>query len=502
MASRRTDMRVESTHGGAYGFPDGIHTQSGAASPDTFSLGIASSSTPDHRNCASTSHMSRGINAAMPFSAGATPSPGQVIGATPPPRHELGATPLLGQVIGATPTPGQMLGAMPLPGQELGATPTPRHMLGAMPPPGQELGATSPSCSKLIPVQHPASQDDSHDIPGRHQILESQEPMSETEAALKKLQNAPSISSLLPPDNRAKESLNKQNIAVASGGCESLSTAQVWLQQSLNSGSLIGPADKLRDAHVSSTIPASGISIIDEKQVESKVANISFRENSIESGQIVSSYVGMELSDNGERLADLVSDLPTEKQNTSSMSNNNLGLSGQGRQWERAASNLPKNISQQSMSLNEDLSLTARKTVTKSTQTDPPAGQDQEMCGGAASAELGVQTMAYGSSSSLPPNDILVRKLKRPIIQWLQRKLETQIGAAWQDLVDLHDWDYDRITDFENHCTTSGKSPFCMLLAESEFQMYRLCDLKIDLCKLPRKDILHDLDGIMKKHYK
>lgn len=113
-----------------------------------------------------------------------------------------------------------------------------------------------------------------------------------------------------------------------------------------------------------------------------------------------------------------------------------------------------------------------------------------------------VKTMASGPSSSLPPEDILVRKLKRPIIQWLQRKLETQIGAAWQDLVDLHDWDYDRITDFENHCASAGKSPFCLLLAEAEFQLYRLCDLKKDLFRLPRKDVLHDLDGIMAKYYK
>ncbi|XP_046571176.1 uncharacterized protein LOC124279399 [Haliotis rubra] len=488
MASRRTDMRVEGTHGdqyvGAYGFPDGVNTQSGAASPDTYSQ-----STPNHRN---TSHMSGGINAATSSSA-------HVLGGTSSPER---ATPPSRCVLRETPPPGQMLGATRPPGQVIGATPTPRHMLGATPPPDQELGATPPSCSTTIAVQHPASQDKDHDIPGRHQILESQEPISETAAALKKLQEAPSISSLPPTQTPASESSKKYNIAVPSVGCESLSTAQAWLQLSLNSGSLTGAAPKLQDAQVSNTNPATGISIIEDKQVESKMPNISFHQNSIESEQIVTSYVGMALSDNGERLADFMSDLPTEKQNTSSWFANNLDQSSHVRQWETESSNLPHNISQQSISLNEDLSLTARKTLTKSTQTDPTVGQDQEGCGGAASAELGVQTMAYGSSSSLPPDDILVRKLKRPIIQWLQRKLETRIGAAWQDLVDLHDWDYDRITDFENHCDSSSKSPFCMLLAESEFQMYRLCDLKKDLLKLPRKDILHDLDAIMNKHYK
>ncbi|XP_071078776.1 uncharacterized protein [Haliotis cracherodii] len=473
MASRRTDERDESPQGDQYvracGFPDrmdsGMHTQSGAASAASSGHRNASYSRPGHRNCAATSHVTGDMNDAMP-------APGHVFGGTSSPEHVLRATPL--------------------------------------------------PCSMSTPVQHPISQDENLDIPGRHQILKSEELISEATAALQKLQDAPSISSLPSweaggggtPHPLGSTSERKHNICVASAGCGSLSTAQARLQQlSLDSGSLTG-SSKLRDgnnqADVSNTLSnlATGINTIEDKQVESKMSNVSIDETVSEplshsSMQIVTSYVGITDSEIEERLADVVSALTTRKQNTSSMSSNDLGLSGQG-QWRTGGTNLPKNIPDQrhSISLNEDPSLTAQKTVTKSTQTDPPAGQDQEGYGGAASAELGVQTMASGPSSSLPPEDILVRKLKRPIIQWLQRKLETQIGAAWQDLVDLHDWDYDRITDFENHCVSAGKSPFCLLLAEAEFQLYRLCDLKKDLFQLPRKDVLHDLDGIMAKYYK
>lgn len=115
----------------ACGFPDrmdsGMHTQSGAASAAPSGHRNASYSRPGHRNCAATSHVTGDMNDAMP-------APGHVLGGTSSPEQVLRDTPL--------------------------------------------------PCSMSTPVQHPTSQDENLDIPGQHQILKSEEPISEATAGI------------------------------------------------------------------------------------------------------------------------------------------------------------------------------------------------------------------------------------------------------------------------------------------------------------------------------
>ena len=104
-------------------------------------------------------------------------------------------------------------------------------------------------------------------------------------------------------------------------------------------------------------------------------------------------------------------------------------------------------------------------------------------------------------ASGMPQDDIFIINLKLDIIKLLQHKLEILNGNGWQELAALRGWDYSRTRDFENRCHMGRESPFRSLLLEHEFQLYTLRQLKYDLDRLPRKDILHALDKKLKEVY-
>ncbi|XP_041351261.1 uncharacterized protein LOC121370211 isoform X2 [Gigantopelta aegis] len=119
-----------------------------------------------------------------------------------------------------------------------------------------------------------------------------------------------------------------------------------------------------------------------------------------------------------------------------------------------------------------------------------------ESCGGASYGGS-----SPGAVSSMPSDGVFLVDLKLEIIKLLQIKLETNIGKGWQELASLKDWNYSKIHDFENHCMASHKSPFQSLLSEHEFQQYTLGELKGDLDRLPRKDVLRALNTKMQELY-
>uniref|UniRef100_A0A2C9L9Q5 Uncharacterized protein n=1 Tax=Biomphalaria glabrata TaxID=6526 RepID=A0A2C9L9Q5_BIOGL len=97
------------------------------------------------------------------------------------------------------------------------------------------------------------------------------------------------------------------------------------------------------------------------------------------------------------------------------------------------------------------------------------------------------------------PDNCLVRKLPRKIIHLVASHLQVrQSQGTWKELVELHDWNYDRTYLFEHQHHEEGI--FYSLLREPEFQDYNLEKLRQDLYYLPRKDILHDLNEMISAH--
>ncbi|XP_055878824.1 uncharacterized protein LOC106071250 [Biomphalaria glabrata] len=97
------------------------------------------------------------------------------------------------------------------------------------------------------------------------------------------------------------------------------------------------------------------------------------------------------------------------------------------------------------------------------------------------------------------PDNCLVRKLPRRIIHLVASHLQVrQSQGTWKELVELHDWNYDRTYLFEHQNHEEGI--FYSLLREPEFQDYNLEKLRQDLYYLPRKDILHDLNEMISAH--
>ncbi|XP_059164734.1 uncharacterized protein LOC131947519 isoform X2 [Physella acuta] len=119
--------------------------------------------------------------------------------------------------------------------------------------------------------------------------------------------------------------------------------------------------------------------------------------------------------------------------------------------------------------------------------------------GGAAAAPSQGPPSSTISMRSEIPNDCLVRKLPRKMIQLVASHLQCKLmHGTWKDLVELHDWNYDRTFIFEHQPHPEGI--FFSLLRENEFQNYTLDELRRDLFNIPRKDILHDLNEMIQQH--
>ncbi|CAL1527143.1 unnamed protein product [Lymnaea stagnalis] len=97
------------------------------------------------------------------------------------------------------------------------------------------------------------------------------------------------------------------------------------------------------------------------------------------------------------------------------------------------------------------------------------------------------------------PSNCLVRRLPRRIIQLVAGHLQVRLlHGTWKDLVELHDWNYERTFLFESQPHNEGI--FFSLLREPEFQNYTLENLRQDLIDIPRKDVLHDLNEMINNH--
>ncbi|KAH9507217.1 hypothetical protein Btru_056636 [Bulinus truncatus] len=147
----------------------------------------------------------------------------------------------------------------------------------------------------------------------------------------------------------------------------------------------------------------------------------------------------------------------------------------------------------------------ANISVNNQTATSTPAKEDSSPPQVTTSNHGARSTPLMGPSSSFIsvrteiPNNCPVRKLPRKIIHLVASHLQIrQSQGTWKELVELHDWNYQRTYLFEHQAHDEGI--FYSLLREPEFQNYTLDNLRQDLHNLPRIDVLHDLNEMIFDH--
>ncbi|RUS91674.1 hypothetical protein EGW08_000500 [Elysia chlorotica] len=94
------------------------------------------------------------------------------------------------------------------------------------------------------------------------------------------------------------------------------------------------------------------------------------------------------------------------------------------------------------------------------------------------------------------PDNCQVRKLPKSILKFIATEMEGK-GASWEDLVELYNWNYHETQSF---ATRHPNDVFLALLREAPFQTYTLSQLRVDLVRLPRMDLLCDLNEKIQLH--
>ena len=89
-----------------------------------------------------------------------------------------------------------------------------------------------------------------------------------------------------------------------------------------------------------------------------------------------------------------------------------------------------------------------------------------------------------------------VRKLPKSILNFISIEMEGK-ERSWEDLVEQYGWNYN---DTQRFATRHPTDVFLALLREPHFQTYTLSQLRSDLDRLPRKDLLFDLDEKIQSH--
>ena len=92
------------------------------------------------------------------------------------------------------------------------------------------------------------------------------------------------------------------------------------------------------------------------------------------------------------------------------------------------------------------------------------------------------------------PQDCQVRKLPKSLLKFVAVEMD---GDSWEDLVELYGWNYDQTRKF---ASSHPNDVFLALLKVAPFQTYTLSQLRADLERLPRLDLLCDLDEKISGH--
>ena len=96
------------------------------------------------------------------------------------------------------------------------------------------------------------------------------------------------------------------------------------------------------------------------------------------------------------------------------------------------------------------------------------------------------------------PDKVSVWELKEEVMVMIRDCLDCSDHYNWRKLADLHKWSFGRIYQLEQKWKNRKiDSPFMHLI--EEFQHYTLLELKEDLQRIPRKDLLNKLEELQNK---
>lgn len=104
------------------------------------------------------------------------------------------------------------------------------------------------------------------------------------------------------------------------------------------------------------------------------------------------------------------------------------------------------------------------------------------------------------SYSITPDNDTRLVRLRKPILEWLRKKLDGPSQANWEALADAHGWKYDDIRAHLTECRLNQVSPFLKLLETENFYTYTISEFLKDMKQIKRLDIFLDFDSVIQNN--
>jgi hypothetical protein len=91
--------------------------------------------------------------------------------------------------------------------------------------------------------------------------------------------------------------------------------------------------------------------------------------------------------------------------------------------------------------------------------------------------------------------------LRKPVLEWLQKKLDNGSTNNWEAVADERGMNYEDIRAHLDTCRRNQESPFLKLLHDMEhFQNYTVEQFLRDMDKIKRRDIIADFGDILGKY--
>lgn len=139
-----------------------------------------------------------------------------------------------------------------------------------------------------------------------------------------------------------------------------------------------------------------------------------------------------------------------------------------------------------SASYTSNTALDSRNVLPPRNEYAPSSGQNNNSSGGQ-------------SYSLNPSGDTSLKRLRKPVLEWIRKKLDTPNGSNWEALADIHGWLYEDISCHLHECRHKGVSPFKELLETDTFLTYTVNMFLEDMRRLRRVDILNEFDYMLKQ---
>lgn len=104
-------------------------------------------------------------------------------------------------------------------------------------------------------------------------------------------------------------------------------------------------------------------------------------------------------------------------------------------------------------------------------------------------------------SFSLQPNeDTRLVRLRKPVLDWLAKKLDMPCRDNWEALADKRGMNYEDICAHLNTCRHNQQSPFFKLLETEQFCAYTVKEFLIDLQNIRRRDIIDEFGSVLERN--